>query len=127
MWTSLSVNSLSRSSRSRSFSRSRAVRAICQSCPVNPVGHPTFSVSACPSRKTGSPLLRDVRLEFQSAFARSVSQRLDAAVIAVAAAIKHQFGYPLGRGRSEEHTSELQSLRHLVCRLLLEKKKKQNK
>src|SRR5258705_2004296 len=31
-----------------------------------------------------------------------------------------------GRGadRSEEHTSELQSLRHLVCRLLLEKKKK---
>src|SRR5262245_63340024 len=28
------------------------------------------------------------------------------------------------RKRSEEHTSELQSLRHLVCRLLLEKKKK---
>src|ERR1035441_10870928 len=28
-----------------------------------------------------------------------------------------------GSGRSEEHTSELQSLRHLVCRLLLEKKK----
>src|ERR1039458_10445002 len=28
-----------------------------------------------------------------------------------------------GRTRSEEHTSELQSLRHLVCRLLLEKKK----
>src|SRR5262245_65243501 len=35
-------------------------------------------------------------------------------------------GEPLGRlvERSEEHTSELQSLRHLVCRLLLEKKKK---
>src|ERR1035441_10986086 len=29
-----------------------------------------------------------------------------------------------GHQRSEEHTSELQSLRHLVCRLLLEKKKK---
>src|SRR2546422_11767339 len=28
-------------------------------------------------------------------------------------------------GRSEEHTSELQSRLHLVCRLLLEKKKKQ--
>src|SRR2546425_5086299 len=28
-------------------------------------------------------------------------------------------------GRSEEHTSELQSLAYLVCRLLLEKKKKQ--
>src|SRR5436305_2168406 len=29
-----------------------------------------------------------------------------------------------GRTRSEEHTSELQSRPHLVCRLLLEKKKK---
>src|SRR5690554_7331372 len=29
--------------------------------------------------------------------------------------------------RSEEHTSELQSRPHLVCRLLLEKKKKQKK
>src|SRR5262245_63986621 len=29
--------------------------------------------------------------------------------------------------RSEEHTSELQSLRHLVCRLLLEKKKEHDK
>src|SRR5205814_10232166 len=27
----------------------------------------------------------------------------------------------MGADRSEEHTSELQSLRHLVCRLLLEK------
>src|SRR2546425_5343024 len=31
---------------------------------------------------------------------------------------------PLGDQRSEEHTSELQSLAYLVCRLLLEKKKK---
>src|SRR3712207_7417827 len=30
------------------------------------------------------------------------------------------------RPRSEEHTSELQSRQYLVCRLLLEKKKKQN-
>src|SRR5690348_17796428 len=30
------------------------------------------------------------------------------------------------RARSEEHTSELQSPVHLVCRLLLEKKKKKN-
>src|SRR5690349_23209843 len=30
-------------------------------------------------------------------------------------------------GRSEEHTSELQSRRDLVCRLLLEKKKKKKK
>src|SRR3712207_7222000 len=31
------------------------------------------------------------------------------------------------RARSEEHTSELQSRQYLVCRLLLEKKKKKNK
>src|SRR5205823_13854627 len=31
-----------------------------------------------------------------------------------------------GMVRSEEHTSELQSLAYLVCRLLLEKKKKKN-
>src|SRR5688572_31835218 len=32
-----------------------------------------------------------------------------------------------GLARSEEHTSELQSQSNLVCRLLLEKKKKKNK
>src|SRR5436309_15651689 len=32
-----------------------------------------------------------------------------------------------GRTRSEEHTSELQSRENLVCRLLLEKKKKRSK
>src|SRR5438034_7142349 len=34
---------------------------------------------------------------------------------------------PHGGGRSEEHTSELQSHSDLVCRLLLEKKKKKKK
>src|SRR5438046_6034469 len=34
---------------------------------------------------------------------------------------------PITAVRSEEHTSELQSLTNLVCRLLLEKKKKLNK
>src|SRR2546425_3866657 len=35
-----------------------------------------------------------------------------------------QCRYLRSEGRSEEHTSELQSLAYLVCRLLLEKKKK---
>src|SRR3712207_7901828 len=35
--------------------------------------------------------------------------------------------YHRTHGRSEEHTSELQSRQYLVCRLLLEKKKKQSK
>src|SRR5262245_66612774 len=37
---------------------------------------------------------------------------------------RSSFANAASRSRSEEHTSELQSLRHLVCRLLLEKKKK---
>src|SRR5206468_11690225 len=37
------------------------------------------------------------------------------------------FFISLGELRSEEHTSELQSRSDLVCRLLLEKKKKKNK
>src|SRR5947199_3265430 len=36
----------------------------------------------------------------------------------------HNPDFAQGMSRSEEHTSELQSLRHLICRLLLEKKKK---
>src|SRR5437899_10135665 len=36
-----------------------------------------------------------------------------------------KFRDPSSPARSEEHTSELQSLRHLVCRLLLEKKNRQ--
>src|SRR5438045_4916967 len=59
----------------------------------------------------------------QDVFAAVLLQhdRLDAAQV-------KQLGQKQPRGagadRSEEHTSELQSLRHLVCRLLLEKKKK---
>src|SRR3989442_12215216 len=44
---------------------------------------------------------------------------------AVVRGSSHQPNPPAGEeGRSEEHTSELQSRPHLVCRLLLEKKKK---
>src|SRR5437870_13211218 len=38
-----------------------------------------------------------------------------------------EIGIRMALGRSEEHTSELQSRGHLVCRLLLEKKKKKTK
>src|SRR3712207_6910215 len=37
---------------------------------------------------------------------------------------ERRVGVPAEVGRSEEHTSELQSRQYLVCRLLLEKKKK---
>src|SRR5699024_12217368 len=41
--------------------------------------------------------------------------------------IRNEFPQPIKALRSEEHTSELQSRFDLVCRLLLEKKKKYNK
>src|SRR5687768_18062499 len=50
-------------------------------------------------------------------------------MLPIFAATMHGFGLPIVAGgsarlvRSEEHTSELQSRLHLVCRLLLEKKK----
>src|SRR5947199_6033238 len=60
-------------------------------------------------------------LHFGSSFARSDSVRYvsrNGGLVGGAVAV--------GSMRSEEHTSELQSLRHLVCRLLLEKKKRRN-
>src|SRR5437773_8383260 len=41
--------------------------------------------------------------------------------------LRHVVSHRRGRRRSEEHTSELQSHHDLVCRLLLEKKKKKTK
>src|SRR5258707_1876884 len=52
--------------------------------------------------------------------ARGGKRAKKAAVVAVA----RKLGVLLHRLRSEEHTSELQSRQYLVCRLLLEKKKK---
>src|SRR5438046_8070871 len=49
------------------------------------------------------------------------SAHLGIAPAAVVVEELHRFGI-----RSEEHTSELQSLTNLVCRLLLEKKKQEN-
>src|SRR5262249_61439462 len=47
-----------------------------------------------------------------------------AASLAAPSEVSPQAGGGLTSDRSEEHTSELQSLTNLVCRLLLEKKKK---
>src|SRR2546429_4642402 len=53
---------------------------------------------------------------------KAVVEGADAAI-----GIADQDGVGRGLQRSEEHTSELQSRLHLVCRLLLEKKKNPNK
>src|SRR5258706_7315601 len=70
-----------------------------------------------PPRSTLFPyttLFRSLKLALLSIAAIALALGL------VAATVQHQ------TLRSEEHTSELQSLTNLVCRLLLEKKKKQN-
>src|SRR2546430_5983195 len=56
----------------------------------------------------------------------SLSQRQLAAPVDRVGLAAH-VGLPGVRARSEEHTSELQSQSNLVCRLLLEKKKKKDK
>src|SRR3989442_9717728 len=60
---------------------------------------------------------------------RAIKERVRAGVRACAGhpailcyAIGNEIPAPIVRWRSEEHTSELQSRPHLVCRLLLEKK-----
>src|SRR5262245_64565928 len=61
---------------------------------------------------------------FGLGFVRNASDQLLVSVDTRTAALRTK---PSPNARSEEHTSELQSLRHLVCRLLLEKKKKKIK
>src|SRR5437899_9003846 len=62
-----------------------------------------------PTRRSSDLFSGAVRPSFEAG-ARWLHPRTSAAIVTD------------GRTRSEEHTSELQSLRHLVCRLLLEKK-----
>src|SRR6266436_7488916 len=57
-------------------------------------------------------------------FSRSLSLHRHSATVQPANVRRHISDHALLRWRSEEHTSELQSRLHLVCRLLLEKKKK---
>src|SRR5262249_60636148 len=76
-------------------------------------------------------LFRSLHLDLPADLAGRIVDAVDVEV-QVAAERLHHGAYPPGAGgtlipvnRSEEHTSELQSLTNLVCRLLLEKKKTQ--
>src|SRR2546425_1735995 len=81
-----------------------------------------------PPRSTLFPyttLFRSVR-EDEEAVALPAHQAQQQRELLLAADVVERLLHALGREekRSEEHTSELQSLAYLVCRLLLEKKKK---
>src|SRR2546428_9343799 len=65
---------------------------------------------------------------FRGALLYVVGERVDAGrgdirvALQIPVAVEERMGIAAFRGRSEEHTSELQSRSDLVCRLLLEKK-----
>src|SRR2546427_7969338 len=91
-----------------------------------------------PPRSTLFPyttLFRSCFLKLAFLHVNQASQVMRRIFVGVAPNLVCQFGQRLGdrvaallrevsQGRSEEHTSELQSQSNLVCRLLLEKKKK---
>src|SRR2546422_4069524 len=93
-----------------------------------------------PPRSTLFPYTTLFRSRFYAAAARVRAilrihrRRLDAAALSARLdharrrrAARRSHHRPIrGHDRSEEHTSELQSRLHLVCRLLLEKKKKKH-
>src|SRR5438045_5550159 len=66
----------------------------------------------------------EANLKAQVAVVQSLKDQVSAAEADLNMAIANT--HQAHAARSEEHTSELQSLRHLVCRLLLEKKKQRS-
>src|SRR5262245_63554906 len=82
-----------------------------------------FFFNATPTSEIYTLSLHDALPIFAGA---DLLERLQEALLGLGLRVdgrRHRLGgADLDRPRSEEHTSELQSLRHLVCRLLLEKK-----
>src|SRR5216684_3256125 len=105
-------------------------RVITMTTAISPIGrliqkihcHPRPSVMAPPTAGPASTAIPTTPLKMPSARARS---SLGKAVLSNAMPSGITNAAPAPCARSEEHTSELQSRLHLVCRLLLEKKKKQ--
>src|SRR5207244_10854446 len=96
--------------------------------PRDPHSFPTrrsSDLSRLKSRKAeAKPITREERAERQERARRLMTDnRLDAIMLMEGTSLRYFTGI---RWRSEEHTSELQSPDHLVCRLLLEKKKNHN-
>src|SRR3712207_7449325 len=75
----------------------------------------TLFRSTAPLRRAGYGYVETPVFEETAVFSRGVGESTD---------VVSKEMYTFDDRRSEEHTSELQSRQYLVCRLLLEKKKK---
>src|SRR6266498_4998638 len=94
--------------------------------PVNQHRTPTAMNSPILTRFTGTPTARELGDEPPTAkiqLPRCVRSRTQVATMMKRIHHSSVIRIPTPPMRSEEHTSELQSRPHLVCRLLLEKKK----
>src|SRR5439155_26352789 len=96
---------------------------------------PWYDVRSCWFNRLYTRVMPSHAVELTAALLdRSVADTVERQRIATAtlqqkqdlAAVVHLCGAGRGDARSEEHTSELQSRGHLVCRLLLEKKKEES-
>src|SRR5690625_6221281 len=93
--------------------------------PLWALGAPVTLLSrAVAPRTDGSRGIREwVLAALHSGYSRVISTPPVAGAVFAGSLVIFYFS-PLFEMRSEEHTSELQSRGHLVCRLLLEKKKR---
>src|SRR5690554_7455665 len=104
-----------------SASSTGAIRAISVS---DETGAASGLLDAGPRSITSAPSaisLRACAMAASGARYRPPSEKLSEVMLTMPKMMSDLF-----MGRSEEHTSELQSRPHLVCRLLLEKKKKED-
>src|SRR3712207_6883752 len=85
---------------------------------------PYTTLFRSPFRRWRPPLVQAREVEAMHPFALERPRDLAAALAFRAQAGRNDAPAEYIGGRSEEHTSELQSRQYLVCRLLLEKKKK---
>src|ERR1039458_3195454 len=131
-----SMASFSRGGDATNRSRHRTLATVTKARIAKLIGRAFFRVLVTRVKEVTvqSPFMSSLRTLkerwYPGAVAAAVSAAVEVAEAGLAVSRTSLGQWPAPRPQtplqSEEHTSELQSLRHLVCRLLLEKKKKQN-
>src|SRR5205823_13723575 len=107
----------------------RTCPSVLSNTPIFPSPDPHLNPPSFPTRRSSD--LRAIAVavppvtELRARLDRFKARVLASSLADVTVTLAHEDGTPMLQlySRSEEHTSELQSLAYLVCRLLLEKKK----